>query len=88
MALAVGRIEGIETVVLVQNFAFMGGSLGMAAGDVFLTACEQPRELTSLPANNFFQFGIIVLTVIFNKTGDFINTDIERLQHNTAQLQA
>ncbi len=41
MALAVGRIEGIETVVLVQNFAFMGGSLGMAAGDAFITACEQ-----------------------------------------------
>ncbi len=47
MALAVGRIEGIETVVLVQNFAFMGGSLGMAAGDAFITACEQAvaREL-------------------------------------------
>ncbi|PHS35210.1 MAG: acetyl-CoA carboxylase carboxyl transferase subunit beta [Robiginitomaculum sp.] len=47
MALAVGRIEGIETVVLVQNFAFMGGSLGMAAGEAFITACEQAvdREL-------------------------------------------
>ncbi|MBL4854047.1 MAG: acetyl-CoA carboxylase carboxyltransferase subunit beta [Robiginitomaculum sp.] len=47
MALAVGRIEGIKTVVLVQNFAFMGGSLGMAAGDAFITACEQAvaREL-------------------------------------------
>ena len=47
MALAVGRIEGIETMILVQNFAFMGGSLGMAAGDAFITACEQAvdREL-------------------------------------------
>ncbi len=41
MALAVGKIEGIDALVLVQNFAFMGGSLGMAAGDAFITACEQ-----------------------------------------------
>lgn len=41
MAMAIGKIEGIETIVLVQNFAFMGGSLGMAAGDAFITACEQ-----------------------------------------------
>jgi acetyl-CoA carboxylase carboxyl transferase subunit beta len=41
MAMAVGKIEGIETLVLVQNFAFMGGSLGMAAGDAFVTACEK-----------------------------------------------
>lgn len=41
VTIAVGRIEGIETLVLVQNFAFMGGSLGMAAGDAFITACEQ-----------------------------------------------
>ena len=41
VALAVGTIEGIEAVVLVQNFAFMGGSLGMAAGDAFITACEE-----------------------------------------------
>jgi len=30
----------IETVVLVQNFAFMGGSLGMAAGEGFITAAQ------------------------------------------------
>lgn len=40
MAMAIGKIEGIETLILVQNFAFMGGSLGMAAGDAFITACE------------------------------------------------
>ena len=40
MTLAVGRIGGIETVVLVQNFAFMGGSLGMAAGEGFIAACD------------------------------------------------
>jgi len=41
VTVAIGRIEGIETLVLVQNFAFMGGSLGMAAGEAFITACEQ-----------------------------------------------
>lgn len=40
MALAAGKIEGIPTLILVQNFAFMGGSLGMAAGDAFLAACD------------------------------------------------
>ena len=40
MALASGKIEGVEALVLVQNFAFMGGSLGMAAGEAFITACE------------------------------------------------
>ncbi len=41
VSITIGRIEGIEALVLVQNFAFMGGSLGMAAGDAFITACEQ-----------------------------------------------
>ena len=40
MSIAIGRIHGIETVVLVQNFAFMGGSLGMAAGEGFIQAAE------------------------------------------------
>ncbi|WP_417468415.1 acetyl-CoA carboxylase, carboxyltransferase subunit beta [Maricaulis sp.] len=40
MAIAVGRIGGVESVVLVQNFAFMGGSLGMAAGESFIKAAE------------------------------------------------
>ncbi|PHR91650.1 MAG: acetyl-CoA carboxylase carboxyl transferase subunit beta [Robiginitomaculum sp.] len=44
MALAVGKIEGVDALVLVQNFAFMGGSLGMAAGEAFITACEQAIE--------------------------------------------
>ncbi|MAK63351.1 MAG: acetyl-CoA carboxylase carboxyl transferase subunit beta [Maricaulis sp.] len=41
MAIAVGQIGGLESVVLVQNFAFMGGSLGMAAGESFITAAEE-----------------------------------------------
>ena len=40
MSIGVGKIHGIDTVVLVQNFAFMGGSLGMAAGEGLITAAE------------------------------------------------
>lgn len=40
MAAAFGRIGGKPAVVLVQDFAFMGGSLGMAAGEAFITAAE------------------------------------------------
>lgn len=40
MSIGVGKIHGLETVVLVQNFAFMGGSLGMAAGEGFIQAAE------------------------------------------------
>ena len=41
MAAAVGDIGGIATVVLVQDFAFMGGSLGAAAGEAFLAAVDE-----------------------------------------------
>jgi len=40
MSIAVGKIHGIETVILVQNFSFMGGSLGMAGGEGFIQACD------------------------------------------------
>lgn len=40
MNIGVGKIRGIDAVVLVQNFAFMGGSLGMAAGEGFIQAAE------------------------------------------------
>lgn len=40
MAAAYGEIAGIETVLLVQDFAFMGGSLGTAAGEAFIRAAE------------------------------------------------
>jgi acetyl-CoA carboxylase carboxyl transferase subunit beta len=35
-----GRIGGLPAVVLVQDFEFMGGSLGMAAGEAFIAAAE------------------------------------------------
>jgi acetyl-CoA carboxylase carboxyl transferase subunit beta len=41
MAAAVGEIGGETAVVLVQDFAFMGGSLGVAAGEAFLAAVEE-----------------------------------------------
>ncbi|HEY5072757.1 MAG TPA: acetyl-CoA carboxylase carboxyltransferase subunit beta [Caulobacteraceae bacterium] len=41
MAAAVGEIGGATAVVLVQDFAFMGGSLGVAAGEAFLAAAEE-----------------------------------------------
>ena len=40
MVAAYGKIGGVPTVVLVQDFAFMGGSLGMAAGEAFITAAD------------------------------------------------
>lgn len=35
-----GTIEGINIVASVQDFAFMGGSLGMATGEAIITAME------------------------------------------------
>lgn len=44
MTIGVGKIHGVRTVVLVQNFAFMGGSLGMAAGEGFIRAADYAVE--------------------------------------------
>lgn len=44
MAIGVGEIRGLKTTVLVQDFGFMGGSLGMGAGEGFLKACETAVE--------------------------------------------
>ena len=40
MAAAYGRIGGAHAVIIVQDFEFMGGSLGMAAGEAFIAAAE------------------------------------------------
>lgn len=40
MAAAFGTVGGVPTVILVQDFTFMGGSLGMAAGEAFITAAQ------------------------------------------------
>ena len=41
MCAAVGEIGGVTTVVLVENFAFVGGSLGVAVGEGFIAAAEE-----------------------------------------------
>ena len=41
MSAAVGAIGGVESVVLVQDFAFAGGSLSVAAGETFVAAAEE-----------------------------------------------
>lgn len=56
MTIGVGSIHGIKAVALVQNFAFMGGSLGMAAGEGFIKAAEHALE-NSLPLVAFTSAG-------------------------------
>jgi len=41
MAVGYGYILGEPAVVIVQDFAFMGGSLGMAAGETFVMAAKE-----------------------------------------------
>lgn len=41
MTAAHGRIAGSSAVVLVQDFEFMGGSLGIAAGEGFIRAAQE-----------------------------------------------
>ena len=47
MVAAVGRVDGVETVVLVQNFAFIVGSLSIAAGETFVRAAEEALRRTA-----------------------------------------
>jgi acetyl-CoA carboxylase carboxyl transferase subunit beta len=41
MAAAAGEIGQVPSVVLVQDFAFLGGSMGAAAGEAFLAAADE-----------------------------------------------
>ncbi|RZJ17691.1 MAG: acetyl-CoA carboxylase carboxyltransferase subunit beta [Brevundimonas sp.] len=41
MAIGYGQIDGTPAVVIVQDFTFMGGSLGMAAGEAFVAAARE-----------------------------------------------
>ena len=47
MSAAVGEISGVTTVVLVHNFAFVGGSLGTAAGEQFVQAAAEAVRLSA-----------------------------------------
>ena len=44
MSIGHGTIRGRQAVVLVQDFSFMGGSLGMAAGEGFIAAARAAIE--------------------------------------------
>ena len=41
MAIGYGTIHGQPAVVAAQDFAFMGGSLGMAVGEAFIKAAQE-----------------------------------------------
>ena len=41
VTVAHGALDGIETVISVQDFAFMGGSLGMAAGEGIVKGAQE-----------------------------------------------
>ena len=41
MAIGYGSVGGQDAVVIVQDFTFMGGSLGMAAGEAFIKAARE-----------------------------------------------
>ncbi len=44
VTLALGRLEGLEVTLAVQDFAFQGGSLGMAAGEAIIAGMTQALE--------------------------------------------
>ncbi|WP_439273011.1 acetyl-CoA carboxylase, carboxyltransferase subunit beta [Pseudochrobactrum sp. HB0163] len=64
---ALGTIEGLPIVATVQDFGFMGGSLGMAAGDAIIKAAEtaiakkRPLVLFSASGGARMQEGILSL---------------------------
>jgi acetyl-CoA carboxylase carboxyl transferase subunit beta len=41
MAIGHGKIGGVPTLMIAQDFEFLGGSLGMAAGEAFIVAAEE-----------------------------------------------
>lgn len=71
---ATGTIDGLPIVATVQDFAFMGGSLGMAAGDAiirgFETAVEHQRPLVLFAASGGarMQEGILSLMQLARTT--------------------
>ena len=44
MTIGYGQVQGTPCIALVQDFAFMGGSLGMAAGEGFIAAARAAIE--------------------------------------------
>ena len=64
---ASGPVDGLDMVVAVQDFAFLGGSLGMAAGEAVITAMmtaverRQPMVLFTAAGGARMQEGILSL---------------------------
>jgi acetyl-CoA carboxylase carboxyl transferase subunit beta len=62
-----GKIGDQQAIVAIQNFEFMGGSLGMAAGEAFVTAAEtaikrrRPLVLFAASGGARMQEGILSL---------------------------
>jgi len=71
---ATGAIEGLPIVAVVQDFAFMGGSLGMAAGEAIIKAFEtavalgRPLVLFSASGGARMQEGILSLMQLARTT--------------------
>jgi len=67
VAVAHGRLGGQQSVIAVQNFAFMGGSLGMGAGEAIVAAArlavlqEAPLIIFSAAGGARMQEGILSL---------------------------
>lgn len=47
LIVAHGTVEAVPSVIAIQNFAFMGGSMGMAVGEGFVAAAEKAIELSA-----------------------------------------
>ena len=47
--LGLGKLDGLPVVIAVQDFDFMGGSLGMAAGEAIIKGPARPRPQKSTP---------------------------------------
>lgn len=71
---ATGAVEGLPIVATVQDFAFMGGSLGMAAGEAIIKAFEtavaqkRPMVLFSASGGARMQEGILSLMQLARTT--------------------
>ncbi|WP_262692115.1 acetyl-CoA carboxylase, carboxyltransferase subunit beta [Kordiimonas aestuarii] len=44
---AVGKVGGVTTVIAVQNFYFMGGSMGMAVGEGIIAAAQHALKISA-----------------------------------------
>ena len=48
MAIGYGSVGGQDAVVIVQDFTFMGGSLGMAAGEAFIRSVRLAQHVANV----------------------------------------